>query len=74
MWDRFISEIENDINGQQSFLYKILKQLTKPEKDMARINMIGKERWIEHYRDLRFHKWKDKLLVSNEPLEVKVLI
>ena len=45
-WDRFISEIEHDVHGRQMFAYKMLKHLTQSEKDMARISVIGKDRWI----------------------------
>ncbi|XP_039280839.1 uncharacterized protein LOC111056792 [Nilaparvata lugens] len=51
-WDRFISGIEDDLHGRQEVAYKLIKHLNSDVKEMAKIENIGKEEWIQHYKDL----------------------
>jgi hypothetical protein len=55
-WEKFISEIEHDIHGRQQFVYKIMKHLNNQEKDIAKMNTIQENQWIEHYKNL----WSDQ--------------
>lgn len=49
----------------------LLKQLNKSEKNMVRINIIVKEKWIEHYREMWFQKVKVDLLVNDGSYEAQ---
>ena len=69
--DRFVREIEHDVNVRRMFPYKMLKHLTQSEKDMARISVIGKDRQIEHYRQLQFQEGEQASQVNDEIWEVK---
>lgn len=69
-WNKFISEIENDIHGNQTFSYKVLKHLNKSEKDVARINVIQQDVWIQHYKELWFQENEDNVVTENENVEV----
>lgn len=51
-WDRFISNVEDDIHGRQEFAYKMMKHLNKTEKDDAKINIINKDEWLTYYTKL----------------------
>ena len=48
--EQYISNIENDVHGRQEQACKIMKHLNKEEKDASRLNIIGKEEWVEHYK------------------------
>lgn len=61
-WDTFISRVEDDIHGRQTFAYKIIKHLNKTEKDTAGINVIQENQWIEHYKNL----WTNKDEIYDE--------
>jgi endonuclease/exonuclease/phosphatase family metal-dependent hydrolase len=53
-WEAFIRKVEEDLHGRQQVAYKIMKHLNKTEKDTARLNVVSKDRWIQHYKDLWF--------------------
>jgi hypothetical protein len=54
-WEKFISETEHDIHRRQQFTHKIMKHLNQ-EKDIAKMNTIQENQWIEHYKSL----WSDQ--------------
>lgn len=70
-WEKFISEIEDDIHGRQDFAYKVIKQLNKTEKDVARLNIIGKDRWIKHYKELWLEETESETDINNEKTEMQ---
>lgn len=47
----------------------MLKHFTKSEKDMANVNVVGKERWIGQYRHLQCQKEEGELPENGESLE-----
>jgi hypothetical protein len=55
-WEKFISEIEHDIHGRQQLAYKIMRHLNNQEKDIAKMNTIKENQWIEYYESL----WNDQ--------------
>lgn len=65
-WDKFISNIENDIHGRQEVAYKIMRQLLKQEKDTAHLHTRDKDTWMEHYRELWTEQEEDSEKHENE--------
>lgn len=51
-WDKYISEIENDIHGRQNCAYKIMKHLNKEERDTLNINPIEEQKWLNYFKEL----------------------
>lgn len=43
-WDRFISNMEHDVHGYQSFTHKMMKHLNPEETEIANINIIPEEK------------------------------
>jgi hypothetical protein len=55
-WEKFVSNnIEYDVNGRQIKAYKLLKELSKPEKDNLQPNPISEKQWLDYYQQL----WTD---------------
>lgn len=51
-WEKYISDIEHDVHGRQINTYKIIKHLNRTERDTAQLNIIEKEEWKKHYKQL----------------------
>jgi len=54
-WEKFISQVENDLHGRQTFAYKAIKQMNKTEKDTAHLEVIDEQKWIQHYEKLWYN-------------------
>lgn len=67
-WDRFVSNIENDIHGRQEIAYKIMRHLNTEEKDNAELNIIKEKGWLEHYRKL----WYDPEIEEEDSTSYEV--
>ena len=51
-WGKFISDIEHNVHGRQSFAYKVMRHLNRTEKDVPKLIIIKKVQWIGHYKEL----------------------
>ena len=51
-WDKFITNIENDLHGRQTVAYKLMKHLKQKEKDTANIKTINNSQWLQYYKTL----------------------
>lgn len=54
-WDQMITTIEHDIHGRQALAYKMMKHFNTSEREIARLSVIGKDQWVEHYKNLWYH-------------------
>jgi Glu-tRNA(Gln) amidotransferase subunit E-like FAD-binding protein len=43
LWDKFVSEIENDKHVRQVLAYKVMRHLNCESQDTARLNVIKEE-------------------------------
>ncbi|KAJ4443242.1 hypothetical protein ANN_04910 [Periplaneta americana] len=51
-WEKFIADIEYDVQGRQTNAYKVLKKLNRNEKDDIQINPITGKVWLDYYTKL----------------------
>lgn len=51
-WEKFIADIEYDVQGRQTNAYKVLKKLNRDEKDDIQINPITGKVWLDYYTKL----------------------
>lgn len=53
---KWIQELEQDLQGRQTFAYKAIKNLNRNEKERARINNLEEAEWLKYYDKLWCNK------------------
>lgn len=61
-WNTYLSNIEHKVYGNSSTAYRAIKHLNRDEKDMANINNIPDQVWLEFYKNL----WTTSVKEMNE--------
>lgn len=57
-WEAFISHLENDLHGRQTYTCKVLKHLNMQDKDTVFVNNIREAKCISFYKNLWYNsKW-----------------
>ena len=51
-WGKFFSNMEGDTHGRKIVAYNLMKHINQEEKETVHLNVITKDKWIEHYREL----------------------
>jgi len=51
-WETFVSRIEHDLHGRQINAYKIIRNLSRTEKDNLQLNPIVEHAWLDYYQKL----------------------
>jgi hypothetical protein len=51
-WDRSVCSIDTETFGEQSVAYKVLKHLSRANRDTIEINTIEDKKWVDLYKSL----------------------
>lgn len=73
-WDKYISNIENDIHGRQRTAYKIMKHLNKDEKDIANLQILDYSLWFEYCKNLWTNEYEEEIELDTPEIRVKTEI
>jgi len=52
-WETFVARITQDLHGRQINAYKIIKNLSRTEKDNLQLNPIVEHTWLDYHQKLR---------------------
>lgn len=63
-WERFIGRIEHDLFGRQALAFKVMRSLNKNVRENVQINIIEKDRWIKHYKDLWYEEQSETVKIQ----------
>lgn len=67
-WDKFVSDIEDDVHGRQQIAFKLIRKLNNDKREAANITVIDKDEWVKHYTQLWYTKEGEQ---DNEGVQIE---